>query len=134
VESRRLECEGKGRDENVALSCKTLYCLVTQCTIQCTMIHYTTLHYTTLHYTTLHYTTLHYTTLHYTTLHYARDIPSEVSVHELAITYRLPNNTSNKLEIVQMIHIYHAQRVGLKGSTVSSSCKQCVVTVKYFTG
>lgn len=57
-----------------------------------------------------------------------------MSVHELTVTYRLPNNTTNKLEIIQMIHIYHAQRVGLESGTVSRSRKQGVVTVKYFTG
>ena len=57
-----------------------------------------------------------------------------MSIHELTITYRFPNDSANKFKIVKMIHIYHAQRVGLESGTISSSREESIVGVEYLSG
>ena len=106
-------------------------CVEYYVTIRCTTLHYTSLDHTTQHNTTQHNTTQEYTTLQCTPQY---NIPSKVSIHELAIAYRFPNHSSDKLEVIQMIHVYHAQWVRLESCTVSRSRKQGVVAIKYFTG
>ena len=57
-----------------------------------------------------------------------------MSIHELTITNRFPNDSAHKFKIVKMIHIYHAQWVGLESGTISSSREESIVGVEYLSG
>ena len=57
-----------------------------------------------------------------------------MSIHQLTITNRFPNDSAHKFKIVKMIHIYHAQRVGLESGTISGSREESIVGVEYLSG
>ena len=68
------------------------------------------------------------------TVEAAQHTPGEVSVHELSVTDGFTDHPADELEVVQMVHVDHAQGVGLESRTVCRCCEERVVRVEDLSG